>query len=98
MPMSGLPEDARERFFEKSSEKRERFQNFWQYTRCGRFFSKRVNGCRLSAYVLSSNFFWVNLNDFGNSGNIPDVEKFFEKSVSDFRFFAYALYVNRRNF
>jgi len=24
--------------------------------------------------------------------------KFFEKSVSDFRFFAYALYVNRRNF
>ena len=32
MPMSGLPEDAIERFFEKSSEKRERFQKFWKYT------------------------------------------------------------------
>ena len=42
MPMSGLPEDAIERFFEKSSEKRERFQKFWKYTRCGRFFSKMV--------------------------------------------------------
>ena len=40
MPMSGLPEDAIERFFEKSSEKRERFQKFWKYTRCGRFFQK----------------------------------------------------------
>ena len=40
MPMSGLPEDAVERFFEKSSEKRERFQNFWQYTRCADFFQK----------------------------------------------------------
>ena len=40
MPMSGLPEDAIERFFEKSSEKRECFQKFWKYTRCGRFFQK----------------------------------------------------------
>ena len=40
MPMSGLPEDAIERFFEKSSEKRERFQKFWKYTRCGRFLQK----------------------------------------------------------
>ena len=40
MPMSGLPEDAIERFFEKSSKKHERFQKFWKYTRCGRFFQK----------------------------------------------------------
>ena len=40
MPILGLPENAIERFFEKSSEKRERFQKFWKYTRCGRFFQK----------------------------------------------------------
>ena len=40
MPIFGLPEDAIERFFEKSSEKRKRFQKFWKYTRCGRFFQK----------------------------------------------------------
>ena len=73
MPMSGLPEDAIERFFEKSSKKRERFQKFWKYTRCGRFFQKSGTVFR---------FF----------GNIPYVEKFFEKSVSDFGFSAYVLW------
>ena len=51
-----------------------------------RFFSKRVNGCRLSAYVLFGNFFPENLNAFKNSGNIPDVEDFLKKvgAISDF--------------
>ncbi len=73
MPMSGLPEDAIERFFKKVRKsgndfknfgnipdvadffqkavlfsefleiyliKPERFRNFWQYTRCGKFFEK----------------------------------------------------------
>ena len=52
MPMSGPPEDAVERFFEKSSEKRERFQNFWKYTRCERFFEKSWSDFGFSAYVL----------------------------------------------
>ena len=73
MPMSGLPEDARERFFEKSSKKRERFQKFWKYTRCGRFFQKSGTVFRIF-------------------GNIPYVEKFFEKRVSDFGFSAYVLW------
>ena len=61
--------------FKKVRKKRERFRDFWQYTRCEQIFLKQVR---------------QNLNAFQNFGNIPGGQLFlekFEKSENVFNFF-----------
>ena len=61
--------------FKKVRKKRERFRDFWQYTRCEQIFLKQVR---------------QNLNAFQNFGNIPGGQLFlekFEKSENGFNFF-----------
>ena len=86
MPMSGLPEDAIERFFEKSSEKWERFQKFWKYTWCADFFQKSGTVFRVFGNIPDKT--WT-LSEFLE---IYLMRKFFEKSWSDFGFSAYVLW------
>ena len=71
--------------FKKVRKKRERFRDFWQYTRCEQIFLKKVR---------------QNLNAFQNFGNIPVGQLFLGKcgkSENVFNFFGNIPDVNKKS-